>query len=253
MNTLLLTPADLVPGETAERRSASVGGRRADHLRRELSIAAGSRIRVGVLGAGLGWGEVTSVDDDRVGVAFAVTDPPPAKLPLTLVIGLPRPKVARRLLIDAVAAGTERIVLVGTWRTPKSYWQSPLLQPDRIDEHVLQGLGFGGDCIAPRVELRPRFKPFAEDELPRVARDATAVLATPEAHTDLRPAPPGPVVLCIGPDRGFTGYEQELLRAAGCRPATLGPRTLRVHAAVHVAIGRLFREATPAAHALRVI
>lgn len=253
MNTLLLTPSDLSPSTTPGLRCACVGGRRADHLRRELAIAPGTRIRVGMLGEGLGRGEVTAVDDDRVDVAFGALEPPPAKLPLTLVIGLPRPKVTRRLLIDAVAAGTERIFLVGTWRTPKSYWQSPLLQPHRIDEHVLQGLGLGGDCIAPRVELRPRFKPFAEDELPRVARDATAVLATPEAEAGLRPAPPGPVVLCIGPERGFTGYEQELLRAAGCQPATLGARTLRVHAAVHVAIGRLFREATPAAHALRVI
>jgi 16S rRNA (uracil1498-N3)-methyltransferase len=165
---------------------------------------------------------------------------PPPKLPLTLVVGLPRPKAARRLLVDATAAGVERIVLLGTWRVPKSYWQSPLLRPEAIEEHVVRGLALSGDCVPPRVETHRAFKPFAQDVLPVLARESIALVATPQATDDCARAALGAVVLCIGPERGFTGYEIDLLKAAGCGCVSLGQRTLRVHAAVHVAIGKLF-------------
>ncbi len=239
MNTLLLSPADLSPDTTAKPQRATVRGRRARHLRDELGVTQGARLRIGMIGQGLGWGEVTSTDEESVEVAFSADERPPEKLPVTLVLGLPRPKVARRLLVDATAAGVARIVLLGTWRTPKSYWQSPLLTPERLRAHVRDGLSFGGDCMEPRVDLRPRFKPFAEDELPVLTEGATALLASPDAEIPCPVAPRGRVVLCIGPDRGFTDYEQDHLRAAGCQPVTLGPRTLRVHAATHFALGRL--------------
>lgn len=188
----------------------------------------------------LGWAEVVSCEHECVEVELVLEDAPPAKLPLTLVVGLTRPRAARRLLIDAVAAGVEHIVLLGTWRVPKSYWQSPLLSREAIEGHLARGLALAGDCIPPKVGTYAAFKPFAEDILPALVEGSTALLAAPTATGRLERAPCGPVVLCIGPDRGFTDYERDVLVAAGCRPVSLGRRTLRVHAAVHVAIGRLF-------------
>ena len=52
---------------------------------------------------------------------------PPAKLPLTLVLALPRPRVLKRCLAAAAALGVEHLVLLGAWRVEKSYWQSPVL------------------------------------------------------------------------------------------------------------------------------
>ncbi len=235
MNTLLLTPADLV----AEDR-ARVGGGRARHLIDVLGVRPGSRVRAGLQGDTLGWAEVVRCGEDGVEVTLTLGEAPPAKLPLTLVVGLPRPKAARRLVVDATAAGVERLILLGAWRVPRSYWQSPSLQPEAVARDVLRGLALGGDCRPPRVELHPRFKPFAEDELPSLARGARALVATPAADASCARERGRPSVVCVGPERGFTDYEQASLVAAGCQPVSLGARTLRVHAAVHVLIGRLF-------------
>ncbi len=240
MNTLLLTADELRSQHGSGRRRACVGGARARHLIEGLGVEPGARVRVAVVDEALGWAEVVSCERDRVEVEFVLDDAPAKKLPLTLIAGLTRPKAARRLLVDAAAAGVERVVLVGTWRVPKSYWQSPSLQPAAIDADVARGVALAGDCILPRVDTVAAFKPFAEDVLPRLVAGSTALVAVPEATERCERAQPGPVVLCIGPDRGFTDYERDLLMAAGCRPVSLGHRTLRVHAAVHVAIGRLF-------------
>lgn len=241
MNTLLLSRDEITDSrDDSPSVHARVEGERARHLTDELAVVPGSKIRVGVLNDSLGRAEVLASGPGRVDLALVLDEPPPPKLPLTLVVGLPRPKVARRLLIDAAAAGVERIVLLGTWRVPKSYWQSPLLTEAKIHEHLLRGLALGGDCVPPRVDTKRTFKPFAEDELPSLARDATALVAEPEADRRCGPAPSGPVVLCVGPERGFTEFERGALQAAGCRAVALGLRTLRVHAAVHVAVGRLF-------------
>lgn len=238
MNTLLLTPADLRESANDGRRRAFVEDERARHLIQTLGVSEGARVRVAVRDEGLGWGEVVTRSGEHVVVAFDVSEPPPPKEPLTLVVGLPRPKAARRLLLDATSMGLERIVLLGTWRVPKSYWQSPLLEVDRIERQVDQGLALAGDCVRPEVLLRPAFKPFVEDELPDYVRSGEAWLADPSE--DARPAggTQRPTLVCVGPDRGFTEYEREALLEAGCRPVSLGLRTLRVSTAAFVVLGR---------------
>ena len=238
MNTLLLTPADLREPARDGRRQAFVEDERAAHLIRNLEVSEGARVRVAVRDEGLGWGDVVTCSSQHVVVAFDVSEPPPPKEPLTLVVGLPRPKAARRLLLDAASLGLERIVLLGTWRVPKSYWQSPLLEADRIERQVDQGLALAGDCVRPEVLLRPAFKPFVEDELPRYLRSGEAWLADPSEDVRRAGAAQRPSVVCIGPDRGFTEYEREALLDAGCHPVSLGPRTLRVSTAAFVALGR---------------
>jgi len=89
---------------------------------------------------------------------------PPAKIPLTLVLALPRPLVLRRLITDAVTMGVERLVLLNSRAVEKSYWQSQVF--DELQQLVVLGLEQAGDTIAPIIELRPRFRPFVEDELP---------------------------------------------------------------------------------------
>lgn len=237
MNTLLLAGGDAVPGRPGRFR---VEGGRAKHLLVELSVTPGSRIRVGLLGDSLGTAEVVACRDDAVEIDAVFGLRPPEKLPLTLVVGLTRPKEVRRLLRDVVGLGVERIVLLGCWRVPKSYWQSPLVEREALARYAREGLALSGDCVEPTIETRRVFKPFVEDELPGRVERAEGILATPASRECCERRSQQAVVLCVGPDRGFTASEEEMLVAAGCRPVGLGPRVLRVHAAVHVAVGRIF-------------
>ena len=98
--------------------------------------------------------------------------PPPAPAPVRLLLALPRPKALRRVLQGVAAIGVKHVVLLNSWRVEKSYWASPALAPAALREQLVLGLEQGGDTRLPRVELRRRFKPFVEDELPALLGDA---------------------------------------------------------------------------------
>lgn len=44
---------------------------------------------------------------------------------MTLIVALPRPKVLRRLIMDAVTMGVQQMILIHSYRVDKSYWQTP--------------------------------------------------------------------------------------------------------------------------------
>lgn len=237
MNTILLDAADLgSDGTTARLRDA----RRVDHVRRVLRAAVGDAVRVGVLGARLGTGRITHLDDTAVELMLTLDREPPPPLPLTLVLALPRPKVVRRVLHAIAAFGIPRVILLGAWRVERAYWDSPQLTAAAIRPQLILGLEQAGDTRLPNITLRPRFKPFIEDELPALATDTERLLAHPTAQAPCPRERNAPLTLVIGPEGGFTDYEIDCFTAAGFTPISLGPRVLRVEHALPALLGRLF-------------
>src|SRR5690606_26111522 len=98
-----------------------------------------------------------------------LTEPPPSPLPITLLLGLPRPKMLKRILQSATVLGVKNIYLINSYRVEKSYWQTPFLSEKAIREQLVLGLEQGCDTVLPQVHLVKRFKPFVEDELPNIA------------------------------------------------------------------------------------
>jgi RsmE family RNA methyltransferase len=234
MNLLLLDP-----GEISADRTVQLGGRRALHVRRVLGKSVGDTVRAGVLGGRIGVFEIVGEDAGVLRLSGALDHEPPPKLPVTLVLALPRPPVLRRVLQHVTAIGVPRIVLVHTHRVEKSYWQSPVLAPDAIDAQLRLGLEQAGDTQLPTVEIHRRLRPFAEDVLPDLAAGTTAVVAHPSAA---RPCPvdvEGPVTLVVGPEGGLVPFELQLFETAGLQLVTLGTRILRVETAVVALLARL--------------
>jgi RsmE family RNA methyltransferase len=214
--------------------------RRLTHLRQVARSAVGDVLRVGEINGLAGEGRILEIDDERATLSVSLQQAPPPKLPLRLVLALPRPKMLRRILRGAAEFGVPELHLINSYRVEKSYWHSPLLAADAMREYLLQGLEQSRDTQLPSVHCHPRFKPFAEDLLPRMAAGTRALLAHPGEY------PPCPrdvredSVLVIGPEGGFIPYEVEKLQGAGCQPVSLGPRILRVENAVTALLGRLF-------------
>ncbi|WP_230659006.1 16S rRNA (uracil(1498)-N(3))-methyltransferase [Psychrobacter sp. I-STPA10] len=211
------------------------------HITHVLKSQVGDTLKIGQLQGNLGTGVITKIDASSVHLAnICLTKLPPAKLDLTLILALPRPKVLRRLIMDMTAIGVKQIVLLNSVRSQKSYWQSPLLK--RIDEFLIEGLQQGVDTIPPTILLRQRFKPFVEDELPAWIKNKTAVIAHPQASqsfTQLIKEQGKPQLICVGAEGGWVDYEVALLQAQGVLTASLGERILRTEAAVNVLCGQI--------------
>ena len=247
MNLVLLEP-----GELGADGTARIAGRRAAHVAGVLRAAPGERIRVGVVGGPMGDAEVLALSPTEVTLRPALAAAPPPPSPVSLLVALPRPKILRKVLQAAASMGVKRLVLLGSWRVEKSYWASPHLAPEAIREELLLGLEQGRDTVVPEVLLRRLFKPFVEDELDLAFPEPVRLLAHPGGAPSLgQLAPAGPrAALAIGPEGGWTPYEAEQLRRRGFVPFSLGPRVLRVDAAVPYAVGQAalwLERAAPAA------
>jgi len=230
----------LEPGELRADGTARLEGRRATHVREVLRSAPGDRILAGVVGGRMGEAEVLGTEGAMT-LRPLLDREPPEPSPVSLLLALPRPKMLRRVLQAAASMGVKRIALVGSWRVEKSYFGSPLLSPEAIRAELLLGLEQGRDTVLPEVFLRRLFKPFVEDELETLFPEPTRLLAHPIGGGPIGSLPPpgDRAALAIGPEGGWTAYEAERLRGLGFAPFSLGPRPLRVEAAVPFAVGQV--------------
>ena len=213
------------------------------HITHVLKSCVGDTLKIGQLQGKLGTAVITAIDAQKVHLSHIhLTQMPPEKLDLTVILALPRPKVLRRLIMDMTAIGVKRIVLVNSARSQKSYWQSPLLK--RIDEFVIEGLQQGVDTILPEILLRQRFKPFVEDELPLWLKGQTALIAHPQAKQSFSQfinTHGKPQMIFVGAEGGWVDFEVELLQAQGVTAASLGERILRTEAAVNILCGQVLQ------------
>src|SRR5258708_4180015 len=126
-------------------------GRRLVHIADVLRAHVGDQLTVGVAGGRIGSGTVVQHGDDHVEIEVLLDRDPPAALPLTLVLALPRPKVLNRVIAGAVSMGIKRIYVINAWRVEKSYWPTPRLSPDNLHLHELFGLEPARGTVFPMV------------------------------------------------------------------------------------------------------
>lgn len=236
MNLLLLREADF-----REDGTVRLTGRRLVHAREVLRAAAGDTVRIGRLGGLVGVGEVLRLDDSQLVLRPELTEAPPPRAGVDLLLAVPRPKALRKLLPAAASLGVDRIVLINAARVEKSYFDSGVLSPESIEDLLILGLEQARDTTLPEVLVRDRFRPFVEDELDSLWPQTSRLVAHPGAA-----APPARtadrVVLAIGPDGGWVQFELNLLQAHGFTVFGLGPRTLRVEVAVPYALGAIRKQ-----------
>ncbi len=228
MNLLLLEPGERV---LASRDSRAV------HIRRILRLHAGDSLRAGEIGGRTGIARIVRMDPEGIAVDFEPTLDPPALAPVEVLLGHPRPIVLRRLLRDLTAIGPARILVAATELGERSYLGSNLW--DDTYTPLLEGASQGGTTLLPQL-LRAASLDAAVSMLhsPRTHR----LMLHPDANAapfDAGPSPRGRwVAVAVGPERGWSDRETDLLVSRGFSPRTLGTRVLRTETAATIAAWR---------------
>ncbi|MGE8539025.1 MAG: 16S rRNA (uracil(1498)-N(3))-methyltransferase [Acinetobacter sp.] len=234
MNIVLLDPR-----QTQSELWTISSKRQLEHLRTHLDVQVGDTLKVGVREGQRYLTEIIEVSEKAVRLKPLQEEAVPEKLPVTLIVALPRPKVLRRLIMDSVTLGVEKIILLHSYRVDKSYWQTPFLQ--QLNHYIELGLEQAGDTVAPQIELYKRFKPFVEDILPSlISSNRPAYVAHPYAGQVMPFAIQHPCTIIIGPEGGFIPYEVDLLIKNGCQAMSLGSRIIRTETVIPYVLGRLF-------------
>jgi RsmE family RNA methyltransferase len=226
MNIILLRAPDWI--SEAEVR---LSDHRARHILDQLKSKPEDCLRVGLINGAKGTGRVLHTTPNTVVLHVTLDEPMLPGPGLHLVVALPRPKMLQRILRTAAEFGVEQLSFIHSYRVEKSYWQTPLLAPERIEHFLLRGVERSGDTRLPSVTCYRRFRPFVEDILPALFAPNTGFVAHPDAPAHLS-ACPTPRLLIVGPEGGFIPFEIALLEEQGIQRASLGPRILSVDTAV---------------------
>lgn len=207
--------------------------RRADHIRTVLKAGKGDVLKVGLLDGPAGEGVVVSADGGSVLLTCRWGEVPP-RPSIDLILAVPRPKALGRLWGALASLGVGRITLVNAAKVEKPYFSTHWLDPTVYRPLLIEGLEQAGDTRVPAVVVERLFKPFVEDRLDGLYGEWTRLVLDPTAPGNLlrtSPARGRPLVIAIGPDGGWTGYELEALVSRGFVPASLGSRVLRTETA----------------------
>lgn len=235
MNLLLLEEADFIAADRVVLRD-----RRLTHMQEVHRSEVGDSLRVGRINGLMGTAELLRLEAGEAELSVSFEQPPPAKLPLTLVLALPRPKMLRRVFQTVATMGVSKVILVNSYRVEKSFWQTPFLEPEAIREQLILGLEQARDTVLPEIIIEKRFKPFVEDRLPAITDGTLGLVGHPGNYPPCPRALSEPVTLAIGPEGGWIPYEIDLLAKSGLQPVQLGERILRVETAVTALLARLF-------------
>lgn len=224
----------------SDKTIVRVTGRQLSHLLTVRQSVIGDSIRVGRLNGYIGRGEIITINDEFAELRLTLDEAPPNPLPLVMILALPRPKMMRRIIQSVASMGVKKLYLINSYKVEKSFWQSPLMQPDSLHQELILGLEQSVDTTLPDIVLKKRFLPFVEDELPDIIKGHKALVAHPGSINACPINTRHRTCIAIGPEGGFIPYEIQKLANLGFEPVHLGPRILRVETAVPSLISRLY-------------
>ena len=248
MNLLIVERHELDAGDRV-----TLSGVRARHLHTVLRATPGQQIRIGLLDGPIGSALITAIDADTATLTCTFDPHMPAVPAVDLLLAVPRPKVLRRLWAQLAALGVGRILLTNAARVERNYFDTHVLDAATYRPLLIEGLQQARDTRLPVVSVHRSFRILVEDDLAALSDAATRLVADPASGDAIgarvAAAPPGRVLLAVGPEGGWNQFERDLLTAHGFAGVTLGPRTLRSDTAV-VALLALVHEARSSLAAL---
>jgi RsmE family RNA methyltransferase len=229
VNLIIIEAAELDPSG-----HLTLSDGRASHLLDVLGATPGQCVRVGLLDGPVGTAMVTGAGGGVVGLQCSFSSDTPVVPPMDLLLALPRPKVMRRLWAQLAALGVGRIILTNAERVERCYFDSHVLDPACYRPLLVEGLQQARDTRLPRVSVHKRFRVLIEDELDEICAGSVRLMAQPGAGEPPAAAvrrPATRVLLAVGPEGGWSEFEQRLMQAHGFAAFGAGSRTLRTDTA----------------------
>jgi RsmE family RNA methyltransferase len=210
---------------------------RAVHILEILRRKPGDPFDAGIVNGPRGRATIEEIGPAALRFRFEPAgDPPPADL-LHILVALPRPQTARKILSEATSLGVATIGFFQSEKGEPGYASSRLWRTLEWRRHLLDGASQAFDTRLPEV-TRHADLGAAIAGLP--AGCAMMALDNYEASRRMTPSPSTrPLAIAFGPERGWSAPERHMLRAAGFGLVHLGARVLRTETAVVAAISIL--------------
>jgi RsmE family RNA methyltransferase len=205
---------------------------RSRHIRKVLRADVGTKVFLGFVGGLRARAEVVALPEDgAVELVVVGTEASPPPLAVELLVGLPRPHTARRILFEAASLGVRALHFCETEHGEPSYASSSLWRTDEWKERLRLGAEQSFGTHVPEVTIAPDLQTAISIRSSTATRIA---LDNYEAKGPLAAAIPSTaeeVILAVGSERGWSSGERDTFRRNGWVLAHLGARVMRVEAA----------------------
>lgn len=210
---------------------------RAQHLFKVLRARVGTRVFVGFIQGLRARAEVTLVEaEGAITLKVIGTEVPPKPLPIRLLIGLPRPHTAKRILFEAASLGVQALHFFESAHSEPSYAQSGLWTTDEWKERLRLGTEQSFGTHLPEVAMHTDLQSaitFLQDSGAHLVMDNyEAAGSLPQVLKDRAPS----AVLALGAERGWSPLERDTFRKNGWKLAHLGPHVMRLETACTAAV-----------------
>jgi len=216
---------------------------RAAHVLAVLRRREGDTFDAGLVDGPRGKATVVAIDAEALALSFVWGAPPPPLDPITLIVGLPRPQTARKILQEATALGVTAMHFVATEKSEASYAHSTLWSSGEWRRHLIAGAEQAFDTRLPQITWSRSLAEIVAALPPTATRlaldhyEAASPLSSCHLTDDNQTgSPPANAMLAFGPERGWSARDRALLRANGFSLVHLGTRVLRTETAVVAAV-----------------
>jgi RsmE family RNA methyltransferase len=208
---------------------------RAQHIRKILRLSQGDQFTMGVVNGFWGTATITAMDESHLIFSFEKQGEASPLAPVTLLVAQVRPICMKRILREAVSFGIERIVITGADTAERSYQSAKLWTTGEYASYMLDGAMQSGKTSMPSlVQVDSVDKALALD-IPwqtKLVLDPVVQQNPLSRISSLQE----PVVIAVGPERGWSQRERDLFHQKEFISCTMGSRILRTETACSAAI-----------------
>ncbi|MFT5091064.1 MAG: 16S rRNA (uracil1498-N3)-methyltransferase [Candidatus Latescibacterota bacterium] len=203
---------------------------RAKHVIEVIGCKQGDSFDVGIVDGPRGKARVGAIGKRGMVLDFHFLSEIPHLYPVAMVIGLPRPPSARRILKDLTSQGVSQLHFVATDKGEKSYLNSRLWTGDEYQRLLREGAEQAFCTRIPEVILHESLTACLDELAEGGDRLALDNYESSISIGQYR-AQYGRCVLAVGSERGWSAAERQVLRARDFTLVGMGERVLKTETA----------------------
>jgi len=208
------------------------------HLLKVLHKKAGDEFEAGILGGLKGTGKIERINfDGSIFVTVNAAEPPAPRLRLRMAVAFARPIQLRRVFRDLSNFGVTAIDLVATDMGEKSYRDTKLLMDGGSQAALIEGAVQARDTIIPAINVFENLdswlneSPWRETDNMRLPMLIAADNVRAEGSFFHLTVTSRPIVVAVGPERGWSDRERDLFEKSGFLRLSIGTRAMRTETA----------------------
>jgi 16S rRNA (uracil1498-N3)-methyltransferase len=208
---------------------------RSVHILEVLKLGEGDLFDVGLLDGPRGKAKITAIGRRGIELECTFSSDIPRLYDVSMLIGLPRPPSARRILRDLTAQGVGDLQFVVTEKGEKSYLNSRLWSHGEYKRLLSEGAAQAFCTRLPNVAVHSSLGECLEGLEGQTDRLALDNYESSLPLGSYRPCHRS-TVIAVGAERGWSAIERDLLRAHDFTLVNVGQRVLRTETAAIAAL-----------------